>query len=315
MSETFVHTRGRSTELELALSSTMIAAGGVLLGVQLDGLRRVHGTGWAGLAMGLFVALFATAIVARRAVLPRDGISWWGTIAALFGVAFLVGGVLVPAGAWLFFELGLLTWFFARSRSAPGLFVTPAAIVALTAMLLFRLWLTYKASRGEFQVGAIEVPFLSSLPFDFLAPFRRIPVGSFSADELVFPSSEGLDFPATIGLWALGFVQVVIGLAWRARAASEHEDDRVHGTIRRLPPEISRLVETLIPEDEWEELGLHGLSQRKLEKRIEELVRARVGRAHDVEKLLRSAAQLSSGAAGGFGAEIAGALESGKEPE
>lgn len=311
---TFSHARGRSTELELALSSTMIAAGGVLLGVQLDGLRRVHGTGWAGLAMGLFVALFATAIVARRAVLPRDGISWWGTIAALFGVAFLVGGVLVPAGAWLFFELALLTWFFARSRSAPGLFVTPAAIVALTAMLLFRLWLTYKASRGEFQVGAIEVPLLSSLPFDFLAPFRRIPVGSFSADELVFPSSEGLDFPATIALWALGFVQVVIGLAWRARAASEHEDDRVHGTIRRLPPEIARLVETLIPEDEWEELGLHGLSQRKLEKRIEELVRARVGRAHDVEKLLRSA-QLSTGAAGGFGAEIAGALESGKEPE
>jgi hypothetical protein len=312
---TIVHARGRSAELELALSSAMIAAGGVLLGVQLDGLRRVHGTGWASLAMGLFVALFATAIVARRAALPRDGISWWGTVASLFGVAFLVGGVLVPAGAWLFFELALLTWFFARSRSTPGLFVTPAAVVALTAMLLFRLWLTYQASRGEFQVGAIDVPFLSSLPFEFLAPFRSIPVGSFRADELVFPSTEGLDFPATIALWALGFVQVVIGLAWRARAALEHEDDRIHATIRRLPPELARLVETLIPEDEWGELGLHGLAERRLEKRIEELVRERVGRAHDVEQRLRSLARLQEGKSSGFSADIAGALESGKESE
>ncbi|MBI5434989.1 MAG: hypothetical protein HZA52_19300 [Planctomycetes bacterium] len=306
-------TRGRSNELELALSSAMIAAGGLLLGVQLDGLRRVHGTGYAGFAMGLFVALLATALVSRRATLPRDAISWWGALVSLFGVAVLVGGVLVPSGPWLFVELALLTWFFARARSAPGLFVTPQAVLALAAMLYFRLWLTYQASLGEFQVGMLEVPVLSKLPFEFLTPFTHIPIGSFTADELAIPATEGLDFAATIAIWALGFTQVVVGLTWRARAAREHEDDRIHATIRRLPAEVARLVEGLIPESEWESLELHGLAHRKLEKRIEQLVRERVGRAHDVEQRLRTLARGELGNTPGFGADIAGALESGKE--
>lgn len=305
--------RARSNELEIALACATIAAGGVLLGVQLDGLRRVHGTGYGGMAMGLLVALFATALVARRATLPRDPIAWWGAITSLFGVAFVVGGVLVPGGPWLFVELALLTWLFARTRSAPGLFVTPAAVVALALMLIFRLWLTYQASQGDFQLATIEVPLLSRLPDDFLAEFQRVPIGAFTADELAFPATEGLDFPATCAVWALGFVQVVVGLAWRARAAREHEDDRVHATIRRLPPGLARLVEGLLPESEWEGLGLHGLPPRKLEKRIEALVRERIGRARDVDERLRMLARHELAEPTGFGADIAGALEPPKE--
>lgn len=305
--------RERSNELELALSTAMIAAGGVLLGVQLDTLRRVHGTGFGGVAMGLFVALFATALVARRATLPRDAVAWWGTLGSLFGVAFVVGGVLVPGGPWMFVELGLLTWLFARTRAAPGLFVTPAAVISLAVMLLFRLWLTYQASRGEFQVGTIKVPLISRLPDDFLGDFQHITIGSFTADDLMFPATEGLDFPATSAVWAFGFVQVIVGLAWRARAAREHEDDRVHATIRRLPPELAHLVERLLPEDEWPQLGLHALSDRKLEKRIEELVRERVGRAREIDERLRRLARPDHGMDTGFGAQIAGALEPPRE--
>jgi hypothetical protein len=313
VSESFVAPRGRSNELEIALASATIAAGGVLLGVELDGLRRMHGTGHTGLAMGLLVALFATALVARRALLPRDAISWWGTLASLFGVAFVVGGVLVPSGGWLFVELALLTWIFARSRPAPGLVVTPVAVIALGAMLLFRLWLTYQASRGEFQVATVDVPLVSSLPFDFLEPFRTVRVGGFGPDELALPPSEGLDFSATVAVWSLGFTQVVVGLAWRARAAREHEDDRIHDTIRRLPPALANLVETLVPEREWEALELHGLSTRKLEKRLEELVRERAGRAQDVAARLRDATRGLQTPTTGFGAEIVGALEPPKE--
>jgi hypothetical protein len=278
----------------------MIAAGGVLLGVQIDLAHRLHGTGYTAFSIGVLVALCASVFAARRGGVPRDPLAAWAAVVAFFGVAFAVGGVLVPSGPWLLIEFAFLVWLFARKQSG--------AAFALAVMLVFKLWITYRASRGDFDVLTLDVPILSSIPIKLLEPFQRILVGTFTPDELELPPSDGLDFAVTMGLWSLGFAQVVAGLWWRANAAFEHEDDRIHAVIQSLPRELARLVETLLPEREWRELGLHGLSQRKLEKRIEELVRERVGRARAVDETIRSfsAREIQSG---GFAGELGAAIE------
>ncbi len=312
MNERELRVRTSTAALELALSSVMIAAGGILLGVQLDGARRLHGTGYASFSIGVLVALVSSFFAARRGNVPRDGISAWSAIVAFFGVAFAVGGVVVPNGPWLLVEFFVLVWLFARRRAISGLFVTPATALALAVMLCFRLWITLQASRGEFDVMTIDVPIVSSIPISLLAPFQHIFVGSFTPDDLELPASDGLDFAKTMGLWSLGFAQVVAGLWWRAGAAREHEDDRIHAVIQSLPRELARLVESLIPESDWIALDLHGLSQRKLEKRIEQLVRERIGRAREVDETLRSLS-LGELGPGNFAAELRGAIE-GRSP-
>jgi hypothetical protein len=99
---------------------------------------------------------------------------------------------------------------------------------------------------------------------------------------------------------------------WRARAAQEHENDRIHAAIWELQPNVARLVERLLPESEWGELGLQALPERALRKRIEALVVERVAARRDFERALRAANLLATTNTGGYGAEIQQALTEGE---
>ena len=69
----------------------------------------------------------------------------------------------------------------------------------------------------------------------------------------------------------------------------------------------TRLVQKLLPEDDWEGLGLHGLGERRLQKRIEALVRERLVAAGEFNVALRGLGNdpLSASA---FAGEIEGAV-------
>ena len=67
----------------------------------------------------------------------------------------------------------------------------------------------------------------------------------------------------------------------------EFENDRIHGTIQSLPHSLARLVERLIPEEDWKRLGLHGLSERLRCKRIEALVEKEMRSRREFEQLVR----------------------------
>ena len=56
--------RAGTAERLLVLACLMIAAGGVLLGLQVDGKGDLVGTGYAALAIGALVALVATLVQA-----------------------------------------------------------------------------------------------------------------------------------------------------------------------------------------------------------------------------------------------------------
>ena len=77
-----------------------------------------------------------------------------------------------------------------------------------------------------------------------------------------------------------------------ATAAREHENDRIHATICTLPDGAAALVEMLLPEQEWEMLGLHGLNERMRQKRISALVRERLMHRAQFNDALRSASDL-----------------------
>jgi hypothetical protein len=155
---------------------------------------------------------------------------------------------------------------------------------------------------------SIPVPIISSIPFDFLDPLKRIPFGQFGPDELAVPPSARLEFELTAAMWTAGFVACAAGLAWLANAAAEHENDRIHATIHTLPPGVAALVERLLPEERWAEIGLHGLSQRLLCKRIEALVQERMAERRDFDALLRRTPLLPAANPSGFAGEIEGAL-------
>lgn len=296
----------------LALSGLMIAGGGLLLGLQVDGNGALAGTGYASLGIGALVALVATLLqVGSSGRLPQDPASAMAGVAAFFGLAFIVAGVLAPGGPWMFFEVFVLLWVLARRRSsvqAGGPVVTGGGLFLLGLLLLFRLWITWQGSQHRWEVLSVDIPVLAWIPLAWLEPVQTVELGSFTPRELGFPPT-GLDFPVTTALWATGFSLCALGLWVRGRAAEEHENDRIHDLIHTLPPGPARLVERLVPEDEWVALGLHGLPERALGKRIEALVAERVMRHGQVRAAIEAEPPLGWTITPGFTGEIVQALQ------
>jgi hypothetical protein len=306
-----------TAEMQLALSCVTIALGCVLLGLQVDASGAMVGTGRTALAIGIVVSLVAMLIRSARTHaaheapwLPRDLVTVLGVVTGFFGLACVVGGVLAPGGGWMFFEVVLLVLLLALShRRGQGMApeLGTGAITVLALLLIFRVWVTYQGSEHRWALISIDVPILSGLPLEFLDPVRKVSLGSFTPDELGFPPA-GIDFHVSMTLWALGFVLCIAGLKWGAHAVREHESDRIHTAIHDLPPQLAMLVEKILPEEDWEQLGLHGLSDRRLRKRIESLVGERLAARREIEAALRSASLLSMTSPGGFAGEVYSAL-------
>jgi hypothetical protein len=296
---------------QLALSCAMVALGALCLSVQRDGNGAWVGTGYASLSVGVVVALISLLLSLRgHTDVPRDGLTALSALSNLLGLAFLIAGVLAPGGGWMFFEALLLVALLSRGAGR-GESLSRGAVAVLAAMLLFRLWVTYQGSQHRWQVMTVDVPILSALPFEFLAPVQSISLGAFTPHELGFPLA-GLEFASTLATWTLGFALLVLGLLWRARAATEHENDRIHDAIWELQPNVARLVERILPEGEWRELGLQSLSERALRKRIEALVVERVAARREFERAVRAANLLATTNTGGYGGEIQQALIEGE---
>ncbi|NUP96798.1 MAG: hypothetical protein HUU28_11605 [Planctomycetaceae bacterium] len=297
---------------QLALACALVALGGVLLGLQVDGNGELVGTGYTSLGVGAVVALGALIFAAwKEPQLPRDALTTLSALSGFLGLAFLVSGVLAPGGGWMFFEVLVLLFVLSRAatRREP---LTRPAIALLALMLLFRLWISYQGSQHRWQLMSLDVPVLSSLPFEFLAPIQSVQLGEFTPRELGFPPA-GLDFAPSLALWAAGFALCVTGLAWRTHASIEYENDRIHDTIHELPPALAQLVERVLPESQWVELGLHGLSERRLRKRLEELLVSRIAARRELERALQSPDLLASTNPGGFPGEIYRALTAGAD--
>lgn len=302
-----------TSRFHLALACLSIAAGGLLLGLQVDGNGDVAGTGYTVLGIGALVALVATlAQAGASGHLPRSPLQAFATIASFAGLTFITAGVLAPGGAIMFFEVLLLIWFLARRRNQeqsgwPE--VSRGGFVLIALMGAFRFWVTYQGSRHEWAVISIDVPFLSGIDADWIRPVSSVSLGSFTPLELGFPPA-GIDFSLTLVLWALGFVLCAAGLWIKARASREYESDRIHALVSSLPPEIVAMVEKLLPEDEWEDLDLFGLPERQLARRIETLVGERVTRQRLFQEAYsageRSLSSLPEGFSGGIGRALIG---------
>ena len=302
----------RRGELGLALSCLMIAVGGILLALQVDARGSLSGTGFTPLALGGLVALLASAIQIGSGVrLPRDPVTAIGAALGFLGMAFLVAGVLAPGGSWMFWELVILVWVLARQRrrrrdsSGPELGL--AGIGLLGALLVFRIWITWQASRHAWQLFTVDVPLLSLLPFAWLDPVKTITVGEFTRHEMGFPPT-GLNFPVSMALWSAGFALCAFGCWARVQSTREVEIERVHALIEILPPATARVVHRLLPEPEWEELGLLGLPRHRLARRIESLVMERVERQAQIESALLHLRALEVPSEAGFSASIHQAL-------
>ena len=297
----------QAAEFHLALACLLVALGGLLLGLQVDGNGALVGTGLGPLGIGAVVALCATLFQAVRAhSLPRDLIGGFSAVCGFLGITFLVGGVLAPGGGWMFFEVLLTVALLARRHASArpaGPDLRASTVAVLTLMLIFKLWITWQGSEHRWQVLSLPIPVLSSLPFDVLDPIKRVSLGAFTPDELGFPPA-GLEFSPTLALWAAGFALTAAGLLWRSHAAVEHENDRIHATIHELPPALAALVEKLLPEEDWIELGLHGLSERMRRKRIEALVGERLRRRRELEAAFVSLDLLGATNPGGFTGEV-----------
>ena len=280
---------------QLGFACLTTAVGGLLLGVQLDSVGNFVGTGYTTLGIGALISLVVVVASSIRAAhylgsawLPRDGLAALGVATAFFGFACVLGAVLAPGGPWMFFEVALLLILLVLRRGArvvgPGL--TPGIVAVLAVMLLFRLWITFQGSEHRWAVLEVEIPIISGLPFAFLDPVRTVSLGELTPGRLGFPPA-GLNFNASTMIWAIGFTLTIVGILWLGRAAREHEDDRVHATILELPGGLAALVGRLLPEEEWSDLGLHGLSDRRRQKRIETLVRERMQARQEVDLALQ----------------------------
>jgi len=298
----------RTAEWLIALGALMVACGGLLLGVQVDANRGFSGTGYAAFALGAVVALVSTIVRARGTQgLPRDFSGAFGALAAFFGLAFATGGVFAPGGPWMLAEFAALLVLALRRPREGSRWIASGALWLMVALFLFRLWITYQGSRNHWQVLSIPIPVLSWLPFDFLAPIQSIALGSFTPFELGQPHA-GVDFPITQGLWSGGFALCAAGVFVVQLAVREHENDRVHDVIHTLPRPLAGLVERLLPEDEWESLGLHGQPTRLLCKRIEALVRERAQRQREFARAFERAQLLALRHDSDFSGAIQGAL-------
>jgi hypothetical protein len=299
---------------QLMFACALIGVGGLLLGLQVDGNGEFVGTGFTSLGVGALVALAGIVFSSwHERGAPRDVITAFSSLGGFLGLAFVVSGVLAPGGGWMFFEVLVLA--VALSRGDGGrTALSRGTVILLALMLLFRLWISYQGSQHRWEVMSIEVPILSSLPFSFLAPIQSVELGEFTPRELGFPLA-GLAFAPSLALWAAGFVLSVAGLAWRAHAAREYENDRIHATICELPPALAHLVERVLPESQWGELGLHGLADRPLRKRIEELMVARIAARHELDAALGSRELLETTNPSGFSGEIYRALTQGVPPQ
>ncbi len=301
----------RGGELQLALACAMIGAGGVLLGLQLDGNGALSGTGFTTLALGGLVALVATLIqLGAAGRLPRDLTAAVSAVMGFLGITFLIAGVLAPGGSWMFWELLVLCWVLARRRRAVqpgGPEVGAGGLLLLSLMLLFRLWILWQGSRHEWQLFTVDAPVLSSLPFAWLEPVKHITIGDFSQQEMGFPPA-GLDFAVSTTLWTAGFTLCAVGLWLRNEAAREVEIERIHALVELLPPAAGLIVVRLLPESEWERLGFFGLSEWRLARRMEQLVSERIQNQLQLEAAFRGMPLAPPEGGEGFTASIQQAL-------
>lgn len=311
----------RGSTVGITGGAWLVGVGGVLLGLQVDRNGSVSGTGWTAFAIGALLAVGAFLARARTdatrarhldretsgldVALPRDGFGLLAAVASFLALAFLLSGVLVPGGPWLFVELFVLLAFVVSRRGAAsaGRWLSPAMLAVLAILLLFRLWIAYQGSRNEWAVLALDVPVLSWIPLDLLEPVKRVSLGSFTPAEFGFPPA-GLSFGPTAVLWALGFAACVAGLVWTQTSAYEHENDRIHALIRTLPGGLAHFVERIVPEDEWHALGLHGLPERRLARRIESIVAARMAQQKALQSAIDAGGLLAQTNPGGFAGGI-----------
>lgn len=297
---------------QLVLACVLIAAGGLLLGLQRQSTGELCGTGFSALGMGALMALvplgFALARRGEGPHAPRDGLSLLSALCGFCGVAFLVSGILVPGGPWMFLQ-ALLLFFVLTRRSVTeggGLKLSHGTALLCGLFLLLRLWVTYQGARNQWAAVSIDVPVLSGWTF---APewMRTISLGDFSAKEFSIPP-VGLHFAHTMALWAVGFALVMTGLWLRHRSQLEYENDRIHLTIQELPPKLAQLVEKLLPEEEWVALGLHGLPARARRKRLSALTEERLRGQLEFVRAWASTPR-EEPTQPGFPAEIAGLFE------
>lgn len=297
----------RAAEWHVAIATLLAGAGGALLGLQVDADGRWSGTGLTALGIGALLALVSSFAQARAGGgLPRDGIGALAVVAAFLGLAFVISGSLAPGGPWMFFEVFVLFALVAvrrRSAESGSRWIGGATLAALGFMLLFRLWVSYQGSEHRWQVLSIGIPLISWIPLEFLDPIKSVSLGSFTPRELGFPPA-GLSFALSMTSWAVGFCLAAGGIALAQSAALEHENDRIHDLIQTLPPALARIVEKLLPEEEWQRLGLHGLSERRLAKRIEALAAERFQRQREIQSMFQASATAALPPAGGFAGEL-----------
>lgn len=302
----------RSASGGVVLGAILIGVGGLLLGLQVDANGAWCGTGLAPLSIGALLALGAIAMRVGSSTgrMPRDDMGIAAVVAGFFGLAFAIGGVLAPGGPWMFLEVLLLVAVVALRKpdAQSGRWIGSGALAMLAVFLLFRLWISWQGSQLRWQVMSVDVPVVSWLPFEFLDPVKSVSLGSFTPLEMGFPPA-GLDFAVSTTLWSLGFATCAAGLWLVQASAIEHENDRIHALIRTLPPPIADVVERLLPEEEWRELGLHGLPERRLARRIESAVAERVRRQDSLRRALEHTKTLGGGDAIGFTGEIRRALD------
>ncbi len=284
----------RSASDQVLFACAMIALGGILLGLQRQADGSFCGTGWASLAMGAAIALVPTVLslaglsADASPILPRTWLASISAVCGYAGLAFVASGVLLPGGPWMFAEAVVLLLVLSRrgrEGEIAGLRVSRGTVVWLALFLLFRLWITYQGVRHEWAAVTFDVPLLSRLPW-IPVELARVSLGDFTAAEFGIPE-QGLAFAHTVALWTSGLALVAGGLWWRHRAGIEVENDRVHDTIQRLPGQLATMVELILPEDEWRELGLHGLSERQRKKRVVSLTKERVLRQIEFNRAFR----------------------------
>lgn len=308
----------RSAASGIVLGAILIGLGGLLLGLQVDSNGAWCGTGLAPLAIGALLALGAIAarVSTTSGRLPRDEMGIVAVVAGFFGLSFVIAGALAPGGPWMFLEVLLLVLVVALRKpdAQTGRWIAASAFALLALFLLFRLWISYQGSSLRWQVLSVDVPVLSWMPFDFLDPVKRVALGSFTPFEMGFPPA-GLDFAVSATLWALGFALCTAGVVFVQASAIEHENDRVHALIRTLPGPVADVVERLLPEEEWRELGLHGLPERRLARRIEALVSERMRRQESLRRALDTSKLLDLSDSGGFAGEIRRAITDESRPE